>query len=120
MRLVFLLYAEDRDLLPSSTDPYLKQLWEGGYSIKTLYSRLSVDEALNPDAMDERRGGWGQLLAVFRLIHRRHPDWVTGRGGKLFNPVGSRFWKAARSAAGWRTQQCLPFRTEQFCVSCMD
>ena len=26
MRLVFLLYAEDRDLLPSSTDPHLKQL----------------------------------------------------------------------------------------------
>ena len=88
MRLVFLLYAEDRDLLPSSTDPHLKQLWESGYSIKTLYARLLVDEALNPDTMDERRGGWGQLLAVFRLIHRGHRDWVTGRGGKLFDPDG--------------------------------
>lgn len=86
MRLVFLLYAEDRDLLPSSTDPHLKQLWDSGYSIKTLYARLLVDEALNPDTMDERRGGWGQLLAVFRLIHGGHPDWVTGRGGKLFDP----------------------------------
>ena len=86
MRLVFLLYAEDRDLLPSSTDPSLKQLWENGYSIKTLYARLTVDEALNPDTMDERRGGWGQLLAVFRLIHGGHPHWVTGRGGKLFDP----------------------------------
>lgn len=86
MRLVFLLYAEDRDLLPSSTDPHLKQLWDNGYSIKTLYARLLVDEALNPDTMDERRGGWGQLLAVFRLIHGGHPDWVTGRGGKLFDP----------------------------------
>jgi len=35
MRLVFLLYAEDRDLLPSTSDPGLKQLWENGYSIKT-------------------------------------------------------------------------------------
>jgi N-6 DNA Methylase len=86
MRLVFLLYAEDRDLLPSSTDPHLKQLWDNGYSIKTLYARLLVDEALNPDTMDERRGGWGQLLAVFRLIHGGHPHWVTGRGGKLFDP----------------------------------
>ena len=85
-RLVFLLYAEDRDLLPSSTDLSLKQLWENGYSIKTLYARLTVDEALNPDMMDERRGGWGQLLAVFRLIHGGHPHWVTGRGGKLFDP----------------------------------
>ena len=86
MRLVFLLYAEDRDLLPSASDPSLKQLWENGYSIKTLYARLTVDEALNPDTMDERRGGWGQLLAVFRLIHGGHPHWVTGRGGKLFDP----------------------------------
>ncbi len=91
MRLVFLLYAEDRDLLPSASDPALKQLWEKGYSIKTLYARLLTDEALNPDTMDERRGGWGQLLAVFRLIHQGHPDWVTGRGGKLFNPEGFPF-----------------------------
>ena len=100
MRLVFLLYAEDRDLLPSSTDPHLKQLWENGYSIKTLYARLLVDEALNPDTMDERRGGWGQLLAVFRLIHRGHPDWVTGRGGKLFNPEGFPFLEGREKDSG--------------------
>lgn len=86
MRLVFLLYAEDRDLLPSSTDPQLRMLWEGAYSIKTLYSKLLTDEALNPDTMDERRGGWGQLLAVFRIIHEGHGDWVQRRGGKLFDP----------------------------------
>jgi hypothetical protein len=86
MRLVFLLYAEDRDLLPSATEPKLRQLWESGYSVKTLYARLLVDEALNPDTMDERRGGWGQLLAVFRLVHDGHPDWVARRGGKLFDP----------------------------------
>lgn len=86
MRLVFLLYAEDRDLLPSSSDPQLKTLWEGAYSIKTLYAKLLTDEALNPDTMDERRGGWGQLLAVFHIIHEGHGDWVARRGGKLFDP----------------------------------
>lgn len=86
MRLVFLLYAEDRDLLPSSSDPQLKTLWEGAYSIKTLYAKLLTDEALNPDTMEERRGGWGQLLAVFRIIHEGHGDWVARRGGKLFDP----------------------------------
>ncbi|WP_244558821.1 DNA methyltransferase [Bradyrhizobium brasilense] len=104
MRLVFLLYAEDRDLLPSSTYLHLKQLWDTGYSIKTLYARLLVDEALNPDTMDERRGGWGQLLAVFRLIHGGHRDWITGRGGKLFDPDAFPFLEgrevgSARSAA---------------------
>ncbi|MDO5894052.1 Eco57I restriction-modification methylase domain-containing protein [Agrobacterium sp. Azo12] len=86
MRLVFLLYAEDRDLLPSSSDPQLKTLWEGAYSVKTLYAKLLTDEALNPDTMDERRGGWGQLLAVFRIIHEGYGDWVARRGGKLFDP----------------------------------
>ncbi|MER9253977.1 N-6 DNA methylase [Mesorhizobium sp. M0598] len=86
MRLVFLLYAEDRDLLPSASEPDLKALWEQGYSIKTLYARLLDDEALNPDTMDERRGAWGQLLAVFRIIHGGYPDWVARRGGKLFDP----------------------------------
>ena len=86
MRLVFLLYAEDRDLLPSASDPQLRALWESGYSIKTLYARLLADDALNPDTMDQRRGGWGQLLAVFRLVHDGHPDWVARRGGKLFDP----------------------------------
>lgn len=37
--------------------------------------------------MDERRGGWGQLLALFRLIHGGHPThFVQARGGKLFDP----------------------------------
>jgi hypothetical protein len=108
MRLVFLLYAEDRDLLPSSSDPHLKQLWESGYSIKTLYARLLVDEALNPDTMDERRGGWGQLLAVFRLIHQGHTDWVTGRGGKLFDPEAFPFLEGREKSGRLTDARVLP------------
>ncbi len=108
MRLVFLLYAEDRDLLPSSSDPHLKQLWENGYSIKTLYARLLVDEALNPDTMDERRGGWGQLLAVFRLIHQGHRDWVARRGGKLFDPDGFPFLEGREKGSGLGDAKVLP------------
>jgi len=107
MRLVFLLYAEDRDLLPSSADPHLKRLWDNGYSIKTLYARLLVDEALNPDTMDERRGGWGQLLAVFRLIHGGHRDWVTGRGGKLFDPDAFPFLEGRASGSSHTDSQIL-------------
>jgi hypothetical protein len=37
--------------------------------------------------MDERRGGWGRLLALFRLIHGGHPSHlIQARGGKLFDP----------------------------------
>ena len=39
--------------------------------------------------MDERRGAWGRLLALFALLH--HGDskgnWIRGRGGRLFDPA---------------------------------
>jgi hypothetical protein len=87
MRLVFVLYAEDRDLLPSRSDGRAQNTYEIGYSVRGLYDRLTNDAALNPDTMDERRGGWGRLLALFRLIHKGHPShFIQARGGKLFDP----------------------------------
>ena len=87
MRLVFILYAEDRDLLPSRLDGRAREIYETSYSARGLYARLVEDAAINPDTMDERRGGWGRLLSLFRLIHRGHPShFVQARGGKLFDP----------------------------------
>jgi len=87
MRLVFVLYAEDRDLLPSRTDADARRVYETSYAVRGLYARLSEDAALHPDTMDERQGGWGQLLALFRLIYGGHrTGFVQERGGKLFDP----------------------------------
>ncbi len=87
MRLVFILYAEDRDLLPSRSDGRARAIYESSYSVRGLYAKLVEDAALNPDTMDERRGGWGRLLALFRLIYRGHrTHFVQARGGKLFDP----------------------------------
>jgi N-6 DNA Methylase len=87
MRLVFVLYAEDRDLLPSRPDGRAREIYETSYSVRGLYATLVEDAALNPDTMDERRGGWGRLLALFRLIHKGHSThFVQARVGKLFNP----------------------------------
>ena len=87
MRLVFILYAEDRDLLPSRLDGRAREIYETSYSARGLYARLVEDAAINPDTMDERRGGWGRLLSLFRLIHKGHPShFVQARGGKLFDP----------------------------------
>ncbi len=88
LRLVFLLYAEDRNLVPSATDAEARALYENGYGVRALYARLLDDEARQPDTMDERRGAWSRLLALFRLIHTGHPSgWIRGRGGKLFDPA---------------------------------
>jgi hypothetical protein len=87
MRLVFILYAEDRDLLPSRLDGRAREIYETSYSARGLYARLVEDAAINPDTMDERRGGWGRLLSLFRLIHKGHPShFIQARGGKLFDP----------------------------------
>ena len=62
LRLVFLLYAEDRGLLPSS-------LYVRGYSVHGLFERLRADAEQYPDTLDHRYGAWPQLLALFRLVH---------------------------------------------------
>jgi N-6 DNA Methylase len=88
LRLVFLLYAEDRDLIPSRNDAEGRAFYAQGYGVRSLYARLLDERAHYPDTMDERRGAWGRLLALFALLH--HGDstgnWIRGRGGRLFDP----------------------------------
>lgn len=90
MRLVFILYAEDRDLIPSTADPAMRRLYDQGYAVRTLLGKLQDDAARFPDTMDERKGAWGRLLSLFRLIHGGHAHWIQPRGGKLFDP--EEFW----------------------------
>jgi hypothetical protein len=100
MRLVFVLYAEDRDLLPSRADGRAREIYEASYSVRGLYAKLAEDAALNPDTMDERRGGWGRLMALFRLIHKgHHTRFVQARGGKLFDPDEFPFLEGRNSKA---------------------
>lgn len=101
LRLVFVLYAEDRDLLPSLNEPHAKDVYEKSYSLRGLYAKLVEDAALHPDTMDERRGAWGRLLALFRLIHGGHRShFVQARGGKLFDPDAFPFIEGRKNLAG--------------------
>ncbi|HEY2048592.1 MAG TPA: DNA methyltransferase [Caulobacteraceae bacterium] len=100
MRLVFVLYAEDRDLLPSRRDDEARRIYDAGYSVRGLHARLTEDAALNPDTMDERRGGWGRLVALFRLIYAGHPSgFVRARRGGLFDPGRYPFLEGRAEAA---------------------
>jgi hypothetical protein len=83
LRLVFLLYAEDRGLL--STDP----VYANYYSVTGLYERLRADAGRYPDTMYQRYGAWAQLLALFRLIYAggSHGGMrIPPREGYLFDP----------------------------------
>jgi hypothetical protein len=113
LRLVFLLYAEDRDLIPSRTDGEARTLYDQGYGVRTLYAHLLDDTAHNPDTMDERRGGWSRLLVLFRLVHRGDPTgWIRGRGGKLFDPEAFPFLQGQDTA----TDQPTPATVSDGCI----
>lgn len=83
LRLVFVLYAEDRGLLSSD------EIFVRNYSVAGLFDRLREDAAHHPDTMDSRYGSWARLLALFRMIWNgaRHGAMrIPGRRGYLFDP----------------------------------
>ncbi len=83
LRLIFLLFAEDRALLPTS------ELYAANYSIHGLFARLRADAQKYPDTMDHRYGAWAQLVALFRAVYggSRHPQLkMPPRKGFLFDP----------------------------------
>jgi hypothetical protein len=98
LRLVFLLYAEERDILPDD-ETFLRF-----YSLAALYERLREDDARYPDTMSQRYGAWPQLLTLFRMVH----DGASGgqlrmppRHGALFDPDRFAFLEG-RTATGPR------------------
>lgn len=95
LRLVFLLYAEERDMLPED-DTFLQN-----YSLAGLYERLREDAALYPDTMDQRYGAWAQFLVLFRMIHdgaEAGPMRLPSRRGVLFDPDRFPFLEGRRAA----------------------
>ncbi len=100
MRLVFLLFAEDRGLMPASA------LYTQNYSLHGLFERLRSDNERYPDTMDQRYGAWAQLIAVFRMVYQgsRHGQLrMPARHGHLFDPNRYPFLEGAST-----TSQCLP------------
>lgn len=99
LRLVFVLYAEDRGLLPVEHPFYAKHL-----SLLALFEQLQTDHGAYPDSMARRFGAWGRLVSVFRAIFLgvEHGDLrMPPRRGSLFNPHEYPFlegWGPAGSA----------------------
>lgn len=92
LRLVFVLYAEDRDLIPSREDEEAKSIYDNGYSIRDLFARLEEDRAQYPDTMVDRYGAWGRILALSRLIYNgAGATFMHARKGKLFDPAAFPF-----------------------------
>ena len=101
LRLVFLLYAEERDMLPQD-DTFVR-----AYSLASLYERLREDAALHPDTMDQRYGAYAQLIVLTRMVHdgaRSGQMSLPPRHGALFDPDLYRFLEGRGAEVGGARQ----------------
>lgn len=81
MRLVVILFAEARELLPVDNPIYFH-----AYALRGLLEQL---DRLSPERRRGRSSAWPRLLALFRLLHQGspHPQMsVPAYGGELFKP----------------------------------
>jgi hypothetical protein len=84
MRLVLVLYAEARDLLPANVEAY-----HDSYGIGSLYDTLTRADREARDALGEATSAWPRILSLFRLVYfgSGHADLpVRAYGGQLFRP----------------------------------
>jgi len=82
MRLVFILYSEENELLPHGNF-----LYENNYGLSHLVYQLQT-RATDEDYM-RKRDAWPRILALFRLIYEgcEHPDVnAIAYGSELFDP----------------------------------
>jgi hypothetical protein len=87
MRLVVVLFAESRDLLPRDN-----ALYHGAYGIGGLLEELEKSAARGGNRLARSFSAWPRLLALFRLVHMgsHHPALpVPAYGGELFAPAAS-------------------------------
>lgn len=92
LRIVFLLFAEDRDILFNSKGEKRKQAaatFKSYYSINSLFEQLRGDSAVYLDTMDHRYGAWARLVSLFRTLYEGlefEEFKLMGRKGHLFEP----------------------------------
>jgi hypothetical protein len=85
MRLVVVLFAESRDLLPRDN-----ALYHGAYGVGGLLEELEKTAARGGSRLARSWSAWPRLLALFRLVHQgsHHPELpVPAYGGELFEPA---------------------------------
>ena len=84
MRLVVILFAEARELLPLSNPVYHEN-----YGLNGLLERLEREAVHGAGRMANQHSAWTRILALFRLVREgsHHPDLpVPAYGSELFAP----------------------------------
>jgi len=87
MRLVVILFAESRDLLPRTSPLYYES-----YSLQGLFDQLQRQAVRGRSRLKNRHTAWPRILALFRLVFDgSHHESILIRqyGGELFRPAPS-------------------------------
>ncbi|GAB4304686.1 MAG: N-6 DNA methylase [Oscillatoriaceae cyanobacterium] len=102
MRLVFLLYAEDRGLMPNDG------VYQRCYAVSTLYHKLRLDNTDHPNEMESRHGAWASLLSLFRLVYDgggSYEGYLPARHGQLFDPDEYPFLEGRPQGSYYRSDE---------------
>jgi hypothetical protein len=107
MRLVFLFFAEENDLLPMNED-----LWQTEYAASSLRARLqkAADEG-GEEVLEAHSDAWPRLLATWRAVHGgvEHGDMrLAPYGGSLFDPNRYPFLEGRLPGSSWEEANPLP------------
>ena len=107
MRLVFLLYSEERDLLPAR-----EELYAQSYGVLGLREQLQEEsDRFGAEALERRSAAWYRLLATFRAIHggiEHEALRLPAYGGGLFDPDRYPFLEGRRDGQPWRSRESHP------------
>lgn len=107
MRLIFLFFAEENDLLPTA-----EPLYNERYAASTLRSRLqaAADQA-GEEVLETTCDAWPRLLATWRAVYGgvEHADMVLAPyGGSLFDPDRYPFLEGRLPETHWLVQPASP------------
>ena len=106
MRTVFLLVAEENDLLPVDNRHY-----QDLYAVRTLRESLQQERFENPEVLENRTAAWHRLLATSRAVHSgvHHDELsVPAYGGDLFDPDRFAFLEGRTADGTWHTTTGTP------------
>src|SRR5205823_2757202 len=107
MRLVFLMSAEERDMLLLG-----EALYDQNYAISTLQATLREQaDQHGEEVLERRHDAWSRLLAVFRVVYGgvEHQDLrLPAYGGHLFDPDRYAFLEGRVAGTSWLTHVAEP------------
>ena len=111
MRLVFLMSAEERDLMPMDNPLYVQH-----YAVSPLRGQLrEAADQVSEQVVERRHDAWSRLLATFRAVHggiEHHDLMLPAYGGSLFDPDRFPFLEGRAPGTQWRESTEEPLKID--------